>query len=165
MAASVNPASKFSESLPVRLTHTLAESKRLVLAFESRVSFEINWALNTLSIFSCNVEKSLTLENQPYLLESMSNYLIFCVQNIDSISFSDPLAKKSRTISVSVPSYIDAHGMGDGSNSNSAFKGSKLDYRQFGMFTNEIRKREAKNEDKYNARLNANADDPSNGLQ
>lgn len=113
MAASVNPASKFSESLPVRLTHTLAESKRLVLAFESRVSSEINWALNTLSIFSCNVEKSLTLENQPYLLESMSNYLIFCVQNIDSVSFSDPQQKKSRTISVAVPSYIDAHGMGD----------------------------------------------------
>ena len=108
MAANVNPASKFSETLPVRLTHTLAESKRLVLAFESRVPTEINWALNTLAIFSCNVDKSLTLENQPYLLESMSNYLIFCVQNIQSIRFTDPQAKKNRTISVSVPSYIDA---------------------------------------------------------
>mmetsp|Transcript_27302 Transcript_27302/g.36533 ORF Transcript_27302/g.36533 Transcript_27302/m.36533 type:complete len:137 (-) Transcript_27302:1117-1527(-) len=129
MAASVNPASKFSESLPVRLTHTLAESKRLVLAFESRVSQEINWALNTLSIFSCNVDKPLTLENQPYLLESMSNYLIFCVKNIDSISFTDPQIKKNRTISVSVPSYIDAHGMGDVSSGVNAFNGSKLDYR------------------------------------
>lgn len=84
----------------------------------------------------------------------MSNYLIFCVQNIRSISFSDPLAKKNRTISVSVPSYIDAHGMGDGSSLNAPnFKGSKLDYRQFGMFTNEIRKREAKHEEKHNAKL------------
>ena len=128
MAANVNPASKFSETLPVRLTHTLAESKRLVLAFESRVPSEINWALNTLTIFSCNVEKSLTLENQPYLLESMSNYLIFCVQNIQSISFTDPQQKKNRLISVSVPSYIDAHG-GQLSAGVAAFEGSKLDYR------------------------------------
>jgi len=74
----------------VRVTHTFAESKRLVLAFESRVPSEINWALNTLAIFSCCVNKPLALENQPYLLESMSNYLIFCVKNIQSISFSDP---------------------------------------------------------------------------
>jgi len=95
----------------------------------------------------------------------MSNYLIFCVHNIHSISFSDPLAKKNRTIAVSVPSYIDAHGMGDGSTSTGAYKGSKLDYRQFGMFTSEIRKREAKHEEKNNARLQALGDDPSNGLQ
>ena len=126
----------------MRLTHTLAESKRLVLAFESRVPSEINWALNTLSIFSCNVEKSLTLENQPYLLESMSNYLIFCVQNIQSINFSDPQQKKNRTIAVSVPSYIDAHGAVGGFDGSAAalaarnggvnganYGASKLDYR------------------------------------
>ena len=155
MSASVNPASKFSETLPVRLTHTLAESKRLVLAFESRVPSEINWALNTLAIFSCNMEKSLTLENQPYLLESISNYLIFCVQNIESLNFMDPQTKKNRTISVSVPSYIDAHGQGDTSRVVSTVNSSKLDYRQFGMFTSEIRMREAKQEEKANARLAA----------
>ena len=108
MAASVNLASKFSQTHPVRLTHTLAESKRLVLAFESRVSSEINWALNTLIIFSCNTQSSLTLENQPYLLEPLSNYLIFCVENIESIKFEDPIEKKNRLIQVSVPTFIDS---------------------------------------------------------
>ena len=162
MAASVNPGSKFSETLPVRLTHTLAESKRLVLAFESRVPTEINWALNTLAIFSCNVEKSLTLENQPYLLESMSNYLIFCVQNIESISFADPQQKKNRTISVTVPSYIDAQGVGV----TGALGGSKLDYRQFGMFTSEIRKREQKHDEKIGGKMAGmhGLEDHGNGL-
>ena len=86
----------------------MAESKRLVLSFESRVTSEINWALNTLMIFSCNAQQSLTLENQPYLLESLANYLIFCVQDIESLNCSDPQVKRSKVINVSVPSYIDA---------------------------------------------------------
>jgi len=36
------------------LTFAVAEYKRLVLAFESRVTSEITWALNTLTIFSTN---------------------------------------------------------------------------------------------------------------
>lgn len=101
----------------MRVTHTFAESKRLVLAFESRQLTEINWALNTLAIFSCCTDKPLALENQPYLLESMSNYLIFCVQHIKTMTFSDPMQKKQRMVSVSVPSYIDAYGYGDGDKS------------------------------------------------
>lgn len=53
-AASVNLNSKFSVPYRVKLSSTKAESKRLVLAFESRIPSEINWALNTLAIFSCN---------------------------------------------------------------------------------------------------------------
>ena len=45
----------------------------------------------------------------------MFNYLIFCVQHIKSMTFSDPMQKKQRMISVSVPSYIDAYGYGDNS--------------------------------------------------
>lgn len=80
-AASVNQNSKFSETLPVKLCYTVAESKRLVLAFESRVTREITWALNTLMIFSCNTtpNQNFTLDNQPYLLESLTNYMIFCI--------------------------------------------------------------------------------------
>ena len=47
----------------VRLSQIEAESKRLVLAFESRLTKEINWALNTLAIFSCNTSQNFTLEN------------------------------------------------------------------------------------------------------
>lgn len=52
--ASVNPNSKYSIVKKVRISQLEAESKRLVLAFESRVTKEINWAVNTLAIFSCN---------------------------------------------------------------------------------------------------------------
>jgi hypothetical protein len=74
------------------------------------------------------------------------------------------MQKKNRVISVSVPSYIDAHGMSDLTENNPALGASKLDYRQFGMFTNEIRMREAKQEEKLNAKLAQLGDDPSNGL-
>ena len=81
-AASVNQASAKNPNQVVRavkLSQIEAESKRLVLAFESRMSTEINWALNTLAIFSCNTSQNFTLENQPYLLESLANYLVFCI--------------------------------------------------------------------------------------
>ena len=153
-------ASAFSDVLPVRCTYTMAESKRLVLAFESRVTTEINWALNTLMIFSCNTQQSLTLENQPYLLESLSNYLIFCVQNIESLNFIDPQDKRAKVISVNVPSYIDAqytqqYGDNQSYGILNSYEG-KLDYRQFGMFTSEIRKRELKHEEKVHVRTSAN---------
>ena len=143
----------------------MAESKRLVLSFESRVTTEINWALNTLMIFSCNTQQSLTLENQPYLLESLSNYLIFCVSNIESLNFSDPQDKRSKVISVNVPSYIDAqyaqhYGDNPSYGNLNSYEG-KLDYRQFGMFTSEIRKREFKHEDKTHARAQTSGVVPS----
>ena len=67
---------------------------------------------------------------------------------------------------MSVPSYIDAHGAVGGFDGSAAaiaarnggangtnYGASILDYRQFGMFTNEIRKREAKHDDKMNGKL------------
>jgi hypothetical protein len=49
------------------------------------------------------------LENQPYLLDSLANYLVFIIQHIDTFSFTDPFDKKSKVLTVSVPSYIDAY--------------------------------------------------------
>jgi len=78
--------------------------------------------------------------------------LIFCVQNIESLNFSDPNEKKNKMVSVSVPSYIDAQyayqGQNDQKNDVLTHFDSKLDYRQFGMFTSEIRKRELKHEER-----------------
>jgi len=62
-AASVNLASKYSTAKKVQLSQVEAENKRLVLAFESHIITEVQWALNTLAIFSCNVEAPFTLEN------------------------------------------------------------------------------------------------------
>lgn len=83
----------------MQLSQTEAESKRLILAFESRQTSEINWALNTLTIYSCNTNQNFYLENQPYLLESLANYMIFCIEHIDSLSYSDPLVKRQKIIS------------------------------------------------------------------
>lgn len=87
---------------------TEAESKRLVLAFESRASQEINWALNTLVIYSCNTNQNFTLENQPYLLEGMSNYMLYCIKNIESMSYSDPMKKRSTVVTSAVTGLADA---------------------------------------------------------
>ena len=43
------------------------------------------------------------------MLESISNYLVYCIQNIESLSYSDPFEKKSKVINVNVPSYVDAY--------------------------------------------------------
>lgn len=94
--------------MKVQLSQTEAESKRLVLAFESRIVSEINWALNTLAIYSCNTGQNFTLENQPYLLESMSNYILYCLQNIESLSYSDPMQKRARHITTQVNGLVDA---------------------------------------------------------
>jgi len=115
-----------------------------VLAFESRVTSEIVWALNTLAIFSCNQAQNLTLENQPYLLESLSNYTIFCIENIRSLNFSDPMEKKNHLICVNVPSYIDSQytsGLQPSADGTPATLEARLDYRHFGMFTKDLTKR------------------------
>jgi hypothetical protein len=67
-----------------------------VLAFESRQTSEINWALNTLAIFSCNTSQNFQLENQPFLLESIANYMIYCIQNIETLGYTDPLIQRQK---------------------------------------------------------------------
>lgn len=78
-------------------------------------------------------------------MESISNYLIYCIQNIESLSYSDPFEKKSKIIAVNVPSYVDALLAPP---SNESLQTQKLDYKSFGSFTKEIRKREGKYEEK-----------------
>lgn len=107
-AADVNFKARNNFAMKVQLSQTEAESKRLSLAFESRIVSEINWALNTLAIYSCNTSQNFTLENQPYLLESMSNYLISCLQNIESLSYTDPLQKRDRHAVTQVTGLVDA---------------------------------------------------------
>jgi hypothetical protein len=94
----------------VSLTYTLAESKRLVLAFESRIQTEITWALNSLMIFSCNTAQNLTLENQPYLVESMASYMQYCIEHIETnLDLTLDVIKKDQKLNISqVQSFVDA---------------------------------------------------------
>jgi len=42
---------------------TEVETKRIVLAFESRTPEEVVWAINTLAIYSCNSTIPFTLDS------------------------------------------------------------------------------------------------------
>ena len=75
--------------------------------------------------------------------------MIFCIQNIDSLDLSDPIDKRSKTHHTSVPSYIDTHLYDSNVDKGEVpIIGSRLEYRNFGMFTAELKKREAKFEEK-----------------
>lgn len=128
----MNPASAKNPTQfirTVRLSQLEAESKRLVLAFESRLVKELNWALNTLALFSCNTSQNFTLENQPYLLDSMANYLVYCIQHVEQLSFTDPFEKRSKLVSVAIPSYVDSAEAGAASSTK------QLDYKNYGSYS------------------------------
>lgn len=137
--------------MKVQLSQTEAESKRLVLAFESRIVSEINWALNTLVIYSCNTGQNFTLENQPYLLESMSNYILYCLQNIESLSYSDPLQKRARHITTQVNGLVDAFQPANEDVANTSHL-NLLDYKSYGSFAGQKKKRDLKFDEKQAAK-------------
>ena len=66
----------------LRLMNAIPDLKRVVLAFESHSSNEILWAINVLLLFSSNINCNLIIENQPYLIESIGNYMYYCMNNI-----------------------------------------------------------------------------------
>lgn len=71
----------------VRLLNAIPDMRRIVLAFESHTTSEIMWALNILTLFSSNQNCNLLIENQPYLMESMTNYVYYCVNNLTDLYF------------------------------------------------------------------------------
>lgn len=71
----------------IRLMNAVPDMRKIVLAFESHVTSEIIWALNILLLFSSNNSSNLQIEYQPYLIESMTNYLYYCINNISDMFF------------------------------------------------------------------------------
>ena len=71
----------------VRLLNAVPDLRRVVLAFESYQTSEIVWALNMMLLFSANTNCVLQIDNQPYLLESMTNYMYYCINNISEFYF------------------------------------------------------------------------------
>ena len=78
---------KSSISKTIRILSAIPDMKRIELAFESHITSEIYWAINVLLIFSSNANKDINVENQPFLMESITNYLYYCVNNISDLSF------------------------------------------------------------------------------
>jgi hypothetical protein len=71
----------------IRLFNAIPDMRRIVLAFESHITSEIVWALNILTLFSANTNCNILIENQPYLMESLTNYMYYCTNNISDLSF------------------------------------------------------------------------------
>jgi hypothetical protein len=71
----------------IRLMNAVPDMRKIVLAFESHVTTEIIWALNILLLFSSNNTSNLQIEFQPYLIETMTNYLYYCINNISDMFF------------------------------------------------------------------------------
>ncbi len=78
---------KSSVNKIIRIFTAFPDMKRIELAFESHITSEIYWAINVLLIFSSNMNKDINVENQPFLMESMTNYIYYCVNNISELSF------------------------------------------------------------------------------
>jgi hypothetical protein len=71
----------------VRLLNAIPDMRRIVLAFESHITSEIIWSLNILTLFSSNPNTNILVENQPYLMESMTNYMYYCVNNLTELYY------------------------------------------------------------------------------
>ena len=71
----------------VRLINAIPDMRKIVLAFESHITTEIIWSLNILTLFSSNLNCNIQIDNQPYLMESMTNYLYYCVNNLTELFF------------------------------------------------------------------------------
>ena len=78
---------KSSINKTIRILSAIPDMKRIELAFESHITSEIYWAINVLLIFSSNTNKDINIENQPFLMESITNYLYYCINNISDLSF------------------------------------------------------------------------------
>ena len=87
---------KSSVNKVIRILSALPDMKRIELAFESHITSEIYWAINVLLIFSSNSTKDINIENQPFLMESMTNYIYYCVNNISELSFIIDVLKGKR---------------------------------------------------------------------
>lgn len=69
-----------------RILSATPSAKKIVLSFESHNKEEIVRSLNILLIFSSNgnnPHSTLLFENQPYLIEGLTNYLYHCINNIN----------------------------------------------------------------------------------
>ena len=127
--ASVNLHLKNLNSHPVHIQNTEAESKRLALAFESRIPTEITWALNTLCVFSCNTVAPFHFDSHPFLLEAMCNYVVFALRHVRSLSYENVVEKASTVVQTSVPSITDNPSAG------TAAAALKIEYRGFPAFS------------------------------
>ena len=124
----------------VRLSQTEAESKRLVLAFESRIPTEIKWALNTLWIFSWNISSPFTLDSQPFLLDSMCAYVRYALSKIGSLDYSNIVEKLENTVSSSVVTITES--------SKPIPPSLKITYKSpYPSFSERIKRRELSNTD------------------
>jgi hypothetical protein len=87
-------------------------------------------------------------------LESIANYLIYCISNVETFSYTNPIEKRARVITSNVPSFVDAFQVQAANESErlNQIESSSLDYKNFGSFTKEMKKRDLKFDEKQAAK-------------
>ena len=71
---------KFTKKIRVTAP-MMSNTRRMILAFESRCQTEVNWAINTLLLFSCNTVHNYILENNG-LIDSLLQYLVYSINHL-----------------------------------------------------------------------------------
>ncbi|OMJ77982.1 hypothetical protein SteCoe_22303 [Stentor coeruleus] len=71
---------KFTKKIRVTAP-MMSNTRRMILAFESKCQTEVNWAINTLLLFSCNTVHNYILENNG-LIDSVLGYLVYSMNHI-----------------------------------------------------------------------------------
>lgn len=64
---------------------TKSDIKRITLAFESKIQDEITYAINSLLLYSVNLQTPFILDQHSGLLDKMTLYLIDSVRNIPNL--------------------------------------------------------------------------------
>ena len=71
---------KFTKKIKVTAP-MMSNTRRMILAFESRCQTEVNWAINTLLLFSCNTVHNYILESNG-LIDSVLSYLVYSINHL-----------------------------------------------------------------------------------
>ena len=69
-----------------KILPTNSEMKRIMLAFESHLQEEIMFAINSLTIYSCNTHYPFVLDNFNSLLENFTFYFDSILKNVSFLS-------------------------------------------------------------------------------
>jgi len=78
--------------------------------------------------------------------------MVHCVQNIYSLSYSDPLEKRARVIGLQVPGFVDAFQQNASATTDQGIGMNTLDYKNYGSYTSHQKKRDFKFDEKQAAK-------------
>ncbi|CAG9320527.1 unnamed protein product [Blepharisma stoltei] len=99
-AAASKPTKKIKVTAPM-----MANTRRMILAFDSKYQTEVNWAINTLLLFSCNTAHNYQLESNG-LVESILSFLQYCLKKLPAFGGEVPMKRPRGVTPYDEASYV-----------------------------------------------------------